>query len=190
MKNVLFALLLAFSFGAQAAEKAASFAIEYEHEAVEGTSDDINSLSFIPGYKFGNGIKLDVKLSGKQADDSNSTAVAFEPRVKYMVPLTDALSVGGRVSVGQTLQNSGDYAFYTIEPIAEYTLNKQWSVNTSVKFKDALQENKNTESTTVYVGAGYKVTEDQTLSAKVYARNNNGDRADSNGVEVNYAIAF
>jgi hypothetical protein len=190
MKNALFALLLAVSLNASAGPNTpASIAFEYEHENIEGTGNDLNSFSVIPGYTFSNGIKLDAKLTGKQADDSNTTSVAFEPRVKYMVPLTSALSVGGRVSVGETLQDSGDYAFYTLEPTVEYAINKQWTVNTSVKYKDSFGD-KGTESTTLYVGAGYKVSDTHTVSAKAYTRNAAGDVADSQGVEVNYAIAF
>lgn len=189
MKKFLFALLMAASFAANAAGTA-SFAVEAEHEAIEGSGDDVNSLSFIPGYKFENGIKLDVKLTGKQADDSNSTSVAFEPRVKYMFPINETFALGGRVSLGESLSNGGDYAFYTIEPIAEWAFANRWLANVSFKYKDPLSNNHGVQSETLYLGAGYKVTDAQTVSAKVYTRNNQGPVADSNGIEVNYSIAF
>jgi len=196
MKNVLFAILLAASFGAQAAP-VITLGAEYDYENIEGSSDNNNAFSFIPGIKLDNGVKIDVKFTGAQDDESNDTIVAFEPRVQYLLPVTKELSLGGRASVGQVLNNGGDYTFYTLEPMAGYAFTNKITGLASLKYTDTTGDKENGSATayygqtvTTYVGAAYKVTDSQTATAKVYTRNYNGDRADSNGIEVNYTVAF
>lgn len=202
MKRVLFVVLMALSLAVFAEESApaptlkapaihnGTLAFEYEHEDVGHTSNDTNSIAFIPGYKFENGIKLDVKLKGAQSENNNTTAVGIEPRIKYMWDITDTIALGGRASLGQVLRDSGDYTFYTVEPIVEWQFADRWIANMSYKYKDATGDLNDADSSTVYLGAGYKVFNDQTISAKVYDRNADAPNSDSKGIEVNYAINF
>lgn len=194
MNKFLLALLLSVA-SLTATAGPASIAFEYNHENVQDTGNDVNEFSIIPGYVLTNGIKLDAKFTGRQSD-GNTTAVAFEPRAKYMFAMNETFSLGGRVSLGETLSQARNYSFYTVEPIAEWTINKDWAAQVSLKYRgvngsvitpDGLND---ADSTTVYVGGGYRVTDLQSVSAKVYSRNAYDNVADSSGLEVNYAIRF
>lgn len=188
MNKFLIATLLALS-SITASAGPASIAFEYEFEAPHGAnSNDTNSLSVIPGYVLDNGVKLDVKLKGSQKD-TNTTTASIEPRAKYLVDLGSGVSVGGRVSLGEVYDATGNYGFYTIEPIAQYDFNKVWSASTSVKYKDGTG-NVGAESVTYYLGGAYKVSDTQTVAAKVYTRDNTGATVNTSGVEVNYAFNF
>lgn len=189
MNKFLIALVLSVA-SLTAVAGPASIALEFENEQVEGNSGkDVNSLSIIPGYVLENGVKLDVKLKGSQVDGNNATTTTIEPRVKYLYAVTPQIAIGGRVSLGEVYASTGNYSFYTIEPIAVYSFNDKWAGTASVKYKDGTG-NVGAESWTTYLGGAYKVTDSQIVSAKVYHREPTASNVDSNGIEVNYAIGF
>jgi hypothetical protein len=183
MKSLFLTLLLALSVTtANAATNSISFEVEHQ-DFTTTDAPDVNALSIIPAHVFDNGVKIDLRLQGLQSN--TTTATVIEPRVSYAIPV-GPVQAGLRASIGQRLVDSGNYAFYTIEPFVAYDATKEVQLITSVRLTDALGS-RDVQTETLYAGGSYKLDNTNALYTKVYHR---FDSVNSNGIEAGYTITF
>ena len=186
MKYSLLALALFASFGAHAADRG-FITLEGEMENIHGTGNDAELFTLIPGVKLDNGFTVDLKTQISSKDD-HTTSANIEPRVKYdyKVGMTD-FTVWGRLGLGEKVQSSGNFGYYTVEPGISYAVLPNAKLFVSDRYRDSFSDGKNYQTNTVYLGGTYDVNSFDTVSAKVYRKYND---TESNGVEVAYTRWF
>ena len=130
-------------------------------------------------------VDLKTQISSK---DDHTTSANIEPRVKYdyKVGMTD-FTVWGRLGLGEKVQSSGNFGYYTVEPGISYAVLPNAKLFVSDRYRDSFSDGKNYQTNTVYFGGNYDVTSFDTVSAKVYRKYND---TESNGVEFAYTRWF
>ncbi|CAB4133082.1 hypothetical protein UFOVP250_35 [uncultured Caudovirales phage] len=183
-RSILLTALLAISLNASADVKP-FVTLEVDHEGVHSGNDN-NSLNVIPGIKLDN-ITVDVKGQVSRQDETKNISTAFEPRIKYDLPVGYGLTAWARVGLGEKL-NSGDaFGYYTIEPGVTYQYSKEVTLSISDKYRDSFATGKDYQTNTVYAGGSYTLGATDTIAAKLYRKYND---TESTGVEVAYTHWF
>jgi hypothetical protein len=189
MKKVILTALLASVFGVAHADDA-FLTIQGEYQDVHGGNDSRN-LNIIPGYKWTQGVlqgvTVDVKAQIEDQDNTTKVSSNFEPRIKYEYVLGSGLKVWGRVSIGEKLATNNNFAYYRIEPGVTYSVNPRLDVFVSDRFSDAFASGKGYETNTPYVGATYKVSTKDSVTADIYRSYVN---TESTGLELAYTRWF
>jgi hypothetical protein len=200
MKSKLLAALMLSAGLIGTAFAGAGVTTEFELENGRNGNADSRALSVAPFYKFDNGIKADIKLEGNRdnghdvAGNNNSIGGLIEARVRKDYALTDRISAGLRLGVGEVLNGSNkagqtqDFSYYTVEPILTYKATDALSFNTSYRYRNAFsQEDHSYKTNTAKVGVAYKLTQQDEVGAKYFEKY--GDTR-SNGVEFVYTRGF
>lgn len=189
MKKIFTVLALCFAFAAHA--ETAGVTTEFEIEKGKNGGADSKSVSVAPYIKLGNGLKLDVKFEGGRdggsvAGENHPLESKVEARVRKDIKLTDNVSVGLRLGVGEVLA-ARDFSYYTIEPMVGLKAAKELSFNTSYRYRNAFDTDNHFKTNTFKVGTAYKVTEQDEVGLKYFEKY--GDSR-SNGVEFVYSRGF
>lgn len=198
MKKILAIMALA-AFSTAALAGGAGVMTEFEVENGKNGAADSRTISVAPFYKFDNGIKADVKFEGSRdtgsvAGNNNDITGAVEARVRRDYALTNRLSAGLRLGIGQKLNGTSktglteDFGYYTIEPIAHYELTDRVGLHVSYRYRNAFDANDYAFKTnTAKFGFNYALTKQDTVGLK-YVETYGDTR--SNGVEFKYVRGF
>lgn len=200
MKKTLVIIALALVTGTAFAGNA-GVTTEFEGEYGKGKDSGTNgsSISVAPYYKFGDGWKADVKFEAGRdtgTEDGNVKPLdgKIEARIRKDYKLTDNLSAGLRLGIGEKFNGSNnagtttDFAYYTVEPIVTYKVTEPWSVNASWRYRNAFDASNYSFSTNTYkVGTAYKITKEDEVGVKYFEKY--GDSR-SNGFELVYSRGF
>jgi opacity protein-like surface antigen len=194
-KFILVAGLLLSS--AVMAESGVQFEFERER-ATQSPHTMENTIKVAPYVKLDNGVKLDLQFGGSRADgtvngNNNALENSIEARAQKMWEVYPSLKLGARVSVGEKFNGENaagkttDFAYYTVEPKAQYALTDKLSALTSWRYRNAFSDDVNYQTRTWKIGAGYAVTKQDEVEVK-YLRKR-GD-SNSNGIELAYSRSF
>ena len=175
--------------------------VQFEFERERGTQSPNtmeNTIKVAPYVKLDNGVKLDLQFAGSRADgtvngNNNALENSIEARAQKMWEVYPSLKLGARVSVGENFNGANasgkttDFAYYTVEPKAQYALTDKLSALTSWRYRNAFSDDVNYQTRTWKIGAGYAVTKQDEVEVK-YLRKR-GD-SNSNGIELAYSRSF
>lgn len=199
MKKILAVLALAFAGSAFAGGSGVTMEYESEHGAGKDQGSNSNSIAIAPYIKFGDRWKADIKFEGGRdtgTENGNNKPMdgLIEARIRKDVKITEDWKVGLRLGIGEKINGSNkdgtvtDFTYYTVEPITYYNLTEPWTINASVRYRNAFdQSNYNYQTTTYKLGTAYKVTNEDEVGVKYYQKY--GDFR-SNGVELTYTRGF
>lgn len=191
MSKFLLAVLLAVSFGVQAADEAGFVTINPEYENVHGTGNDNQILNIITGVKLENSVTVDLKTAVSNTDNTKAVSAVVETRARYDYSLDQYglknFTVWGRLGLGEKLTSSGDFGYYTVEPGVSYSINPKLNVTVSDRFRDSFENNKGYETNTVYLATSYHVSTKDTVGGDMYRKY--GD-VESTGIELAYTRWF
>lgn len=172
---------------------------EVEFENGKNGHADSRTVSVAPFYTFSNKVRADVKFEGSRdtgttGGNNNDLTGAIEARVRRDYDISDRLSAGLRVGVGEKFNGTNrsgvvqDYSYYTIEPIAHYELTDRVGLHFSYRFRSAFDTTDYAAKTnTAKVGVEYALTKQDTVAVK-YSETYGDTR--SNGVEFKYIRGF
>jgi len=193
MKKIFTILALVISASAFAGVTGSGVTMEYEGEYGQGKDSGTNgsSVAVAPYIKFGQGWKADVKFDagrdfGQTDGQNNAIDGKIEARIRKDFKVTDKLAAGLRLGVGEKFAGK-DFSYYTVEPIVTYNLTQPWSVNASVRYRNAFDTSNNFKTTTYKIGTAYKVTNQDEVGVKYFDKY--GDSR-SNGFELVYTRGF
>lgn len=200
MKSKLLTALLLSAGLVGSAFAGAGVTTEFEVENGKNGNADSRAISVAPYYKFENGIKADVKLEGSRdtghdaAGNNHSVGGSIEARVRKDYSLTDRISAGLRLGIGENINGTNkagqtvDFTYYTVEPIVTYKVSDVLSLNTSYRYRNAFnQDNYTYKTNTAKVGAAYALTKQDEVGLKYFEKY--GDTR-TNGVEFIYIRGF
>jgi hypothetical protein len=175
--------------------------VQFEFERERGTQSPNtmeNTIKVAPYVKLDNGVKLDLQFGGSRADgtvngNNNALENSIEARAQKMWEVYPSLKLGARASVGEKFNGENaagkttDFAYYTVEPKAQYALTDKLSALTSWRYRNAFSNDVNYQTRTWKIGAGYAVTKQDEVEIK-YLRKRGDDN--TNGVELAYSRSF
>jgi len=175
--------------------------VNFEFERERGTKSPNtmeNTVKVAPFVKLDNGVKLDLQFGASRADgttngNNNPLENSIEARAQKMFDVAPSLKLGARVSVGEKFNGTNsagkttDFAYYTVEPKAQYALTDKLSALTSWRYRNSFSDTVNYQTRTWKAGFGYAVTKQDEVEVK-YLRKRGDDN--SNGVELAYTRSF
>ena len=173
--------------------------VEFERDrGTTGSNTMSNTVKLAPFVKFDNGVKADIQVTANRNDgtvsgNNNALTNTAEARVQQMYEVYPGLHLGARVGLGEVFNgtnaagNTTDFAYYTIEPKAQYMVTPKLSALASWKYRDSFSDNQNYLTRTWKVGGGYDITKKDLVEVKYVQQR--GDFK-TNGVEVGYTRSF
>lgn len=196
MKKIFAILALAIT-GTAFAQNGISF--EWERERGTASPNTMeNTVKVAPYVKLNNGVKLDLQFGASRDDgqvngNNNAISNTVEARAQKMFDVTRSLKLGARVSIGEKFNGTNsagktvDFAYYTIEPKAEFLITENLSALASYRFRNGFSDSDNYLTRTAKAGFGYAVSKKDVVEVKYFEKR--GD-SNTNGVELGYTRSF
>jgi Porin subfamily len=116
----------------------------------------------------------------------------LEGQVGYNQKVTDALSIGAKLGVGERfLPNSVQFPYYALYGTVDYRINDSITLNgLQYRYRNAFDTSNNYESHRIGTGASYNITKNVALTATVYRDYDNNFSAIDNGVALGATVRF
>jgi hypothetical protein len=131
-------------------------------------------------------------VSGSWTDTaSGDNKYNLEAQAGYKFPLTSAITVGGKVGVGERWQPGAEFPYYALYGTADYKLNDTITINAlQYRYRNAFEQANNYESHRLGTGATYNVSKTVALNATVYRDFDKDFNATGDGVLVGATVKF
>ena len=155
---ILLAFLLTSCHEANADKKGYFYGIKFDHK------NSANANTF--GVDYGKHVYdwLDIKVSTNHTDKKDTSRLEIGPKFKYKI--NENLSSSLHLATGQKFVKDDDFGYWVMTPEVKYKINQDWSVGSSIRFRDSYDAKLEQNDTTYSIKLDTKLFQDYTLSTR------------------------